>query len=617
MKKIFKHSMMLLLSVLALVLGSCTEEFEYTGTTIEGEQVYFSNTLPATIDLDRNAGEVRIPVNRIQRSGQLTVNLTVTTSENCAVNVPSSVTFADGDSVAYLSISYDPAAIELGHYDNVTLAIADSAYTTPYGAASYTFQVGLSEWQTMGNGLYRDVLFANFYGLEELTYNVEIQQSVITPGIYRVVSPYGPGTDFYTQYIATGILGWVGGSNTSLMINATDPDFVYVTGEFYPGTDDGMGSQGYGVMHLFSIIDEEVKAGNTVDAIKRSNPELFGTMVDGMITLPKMSVYVNFDNSYESLGYIDTQNWAIALPGSSFTDYSSSFTYTGRFTDVAGNNYAEGNVTLGEDVANAKYVVAMQGDDVNAIIDAINDGSLEADAITESGEVSIPISETGDYVLIIVTYDAEGNQRGSSTTPFTFTIGGGEEEADWQFVCNGTYYHAFENLFSDAGPLFEDQPSYTTTLYQDANDPTRYKIDPYSVNPSMPLTFEFTMDANGTIAFENVETGYVTGDNQGNEYTIWGTDAAVISDGQWSSSYFAPEYNTYYFAQVYFIIMDGQMQLGWGEWDAFVPDGAAQNVLKSPAKKGLKLGSKIKPAKIGLKGFTTSKYGKAVKLNRK
>ena len=617
MNKIFKHSMMLLLAVLALALGSCTEEFEYTGTTIEGEQVYFSNTLPATIDLDRNAGEVRIPVNRIQRSGQLTVNLTVTTSENCAVNVPSSVTFADGDSVAYLSISYDPSTIELGHYDNVTLAIADSAYTTPYGAASYTFQVGLSEWQTMGTGLYRDVLFAKFYGLEGLTYNVEIPQSVITPGIYRVVSPYGPGTDFYTQYIATGMLGWAGGSNTSVTINATDPDFVYVTGEFYPGTDDGMGSQGYGVMHLFSIVDEEVKAGNTVDNLKRSNPELFGTLADGMITLPKMSVYVNFDNSYESLGYVDTQNWGIALPGSSFTDYSSSFTYTGRFTDIAGQNYAEGNVTLGEDVANAKYVVAMQGDDVDAIIDAINDGSLEADAITESGEVSIPISETGDYVLIIVTYDGEGNQRGSSATPFTFTIGGGEEETDWQFVCNGTYYHAFQNYFSDLDALFQNQPSYITTLYQDANDPTRYKIDPYGVNPNMPLTFEFTMDENGTIEFEYVETGYETGDNQGNRFTIWGTDAALFSGGELRGSYYSPEYETYYFANIYHILVDGETQYGWGEWDAFVPDGAPQGNVKAIKTAPQKLKSTPKRMKANLKGFATGKYGKAVKLNRK
>lgn len=182
MNKIFKHSMMLLFSALALVLGSCTEEFEYTGATIEGEQVYFSNALSSTVNLDPNASEVKIPVNRIQRTGELTVNFNVTTSENCAVSVPSSVTFADGDSVAYLTVTYDPQTIQMGHFDDVTVAIADANYTTPYGSSSYTFSIGLSEWTSIGTGLYRDAIYPGFYGAEQLTYNVEIQENILKPG---------------------------------------------------------------------------------------------------------------------------------------------------------------------------------------------------------------------------------------------------------------------------------------------------------------------------------------------------------------------------------------------------------------------------------------------------
>lgn len=439
MNKIFKHSMMLLFSALALVLGSCTEEFEYTGATIEGEQVYFSNALSSTVDLDPNASEVKIPVNRIQRTGELTVNFNVTTSENCAVNVPSSVTFADGDSVAYLTITYDPQTIQMGHFDDVTVAIADADYTTPYGSSSYAFSIGLSEWTTIGTGLYRDVIYPSFYGAEQLTYNVEIQENVIKPGYYRIVTPYGPGTSFYNAYVATGMMAWANKENTSLVINATDPNYVYVTGDFYPGTDDGMASQGYGVMHLLSIVDEAIKEGNSLAELKANEPDLFGSMKDGMITLPKMSVYVNFDDSFTPLGYLDTTGWAIALPGSEFTDYSSSFTYKGRFTDVAGNNYAQGTITLGEDVANAKYVLAADGDDINAIVEAIADGSLEAEGITESSDVSIQIAEGGKYTMVVVTFDAEGNKRSSSATTFTFSTGGGSGPANWQPVTSGTY----------------------------------------------------------------------------------------------------------------------------------------------------------------------------------
>lgn len=51
--------------------------------------------------------------------------------------------------------------------------------------------------------------------------------------------------------------------------------------------------------------------------------------------------------------YANSSDLAVALPGYEITDYSTSFTYSGRFTDVAGNNYAQGTITLGADVASA------------------------------------------------------------------------------------------------------------------------------------------------------------------------------------------------------------------------------------------------------------------------
>ena len=231
---------MLFASVMALALGSCTEEYEYSGAKAEGEQVYFSNELPSTVNLSQSESSVQIPINRINSEGALTVDFDVTVSADSKVTVPNSVTFAEGETEANLTISYDPASIELGHYDNVTISIKDANYTTPYGNSSYTFSIGLSEWETLGEGLYRDGIYPSFYGLDALTYNVEIQQSVITPGMYRIVSPYGAGTSFYENYIETQMLAWAGMTNTDMVINATDPDYVFITGDFYPGTDDGI-----------------------------------------------------------------------------------------------------------------------------------------------------------------------------------------------------------------------------------------------------------------------------------------------------------------------------------------------------------------------------------------
>lgn len=617
MNKIFKHSMMLLFSALALVLGSCTEEFEYIGATIEGEQVYFSNALSSTVNLDPNASEVKIPVNRIQRTGELTVNFNVTTSENCAVSVPSSVTFADGDSVAYLTVTYDPQAIQMGHFDDVTVAIADANYTTPYGSSSYTFSIGLSEWNSIGTGLYRDAIYPGFYGAEQLTYNVEIQENILKPGYYRIVTPYGPGTSFYNAYVAEGPFAWANKENTSVVINATDPNFVYVTGEFYPGTSDaGMG--GYGVMHVFSIVDEAIKQGNSLEDIKASEPGLFGTLKDGMITLPTQSIYVNFDDSFTPLGYLDTTGWAIALPGSEFTDYSSSFTYKGRFTDVAGNNYAQGTITLGEDVANAKYVLAADGDDINSIIEYIADGSLEANGITESGDVSIQIAEGGKYTMVIVTFDAEGNMRSSSATTFTFSTGGGSGTANWQPVTSGTYdQNYFPNFITDennqpVGNPFGDG-TYSTTLYVDGNDQTHYKLEPWLTQEG---SLEFTLDDRGVISFDVIDTGVDSQTGYGNVLVVNANDM-FADNPNYPFSFYAEE-GIFAFGMMYYVNMNGKQ--GWmgGATETFTPSqSGAPSMIKMPAaKKGVKSYKAVKGVKKVLNAKVDRSYNSKFFSNR-
>lgn len=593
MSKIFKYPAMLLISVLTLSLGACTDEYEYSGATAEGEQVYFSNTLPQTIDLNKNENKVEIPVNRIQKEGGLTVDLDVTVSEGSKITVPSTVTFADGQSVANLVISYDPSQIELGHYDNVTLSIKDRSYTTPYGNSSYSFSAGLSEWKSMGKGIYREGILSTFYGTDVLTYEVEIQENVNTPGIYRVVTPYGEGSDFYKNYIATGEFAWTGESNTSMVIDATDPDYVYITGDFYPGTDDGMASRGYGVMHLFSIVDQEA-AQYGLDAVKENEPELFGKLQDGVITFPEIGIYVNFDESLTALGYLNTSNLAIALPGNAFVDYSSSFTYTGRFIDLNDKYYAQGKITLGENVASAKYVLAVEGDDTNAIIEGLNDGSVTPIAtITENTDVSLPLEESGNYVMIIVTYDAESNMKGSSATTFKFSVN--TLKPDWQPVFNGTFTHDYMPNFVGDGhgnavgnPLIQHiEPSYPTVLYQDVNNPSSYKIEPW-IEGSLP----FTMNSDGAITFSKVETGFTYG-----QYgPVYASDANSLLKFNEPTSFIDEELG-FVFGTVYHLdIEDGYLG---GAFEIFTPTSYANAPTKGKRRE-LKSLFPVKSHKKGL-----------------
>lgn len=584
MKRIFNYCTMLLVSVLAFSLGSCTDEYEYTAAVAEGEQVYFSNALSSTVELNSNQSSIQIPVNRIQRSGALTVPIEVTVPENSNYKVSSEVTFNDGDSVAYINVSYDPSAIEYGKYDTITVAIKDAQYTTPYGASTYTFAAGLSEWKTMSSkGYFRDGIVASLYGLDVSTYQVEVQENVLTPGKYRVVSPYGEGTTFYSTYvdIDSPVFKWTGETNTSIVIDATDPNYVYIDGDFYTGLDDGMASDGQGALHVFSYVYYYMINGNSLDAIKANVPELFGKLEDGVITFPENCLLANFDGSMDPVYYANSADLAVALPGYEITDYSTSFTYTGRFTDVAGNNYVQGTITLGADVASAKYIVAADGDDVNEIISAVNEGAIEANEIKSTSEVKVAISESGKYNMIVIAYDAAGNMKSHSSTAFTFDIGGAGS-ANWTAYCTGTYdQNYYPNFVVDDSDNPVGNPfgsgTYSTTLYVDQNNPNHYKLDPWLLNN---LSLEFNVD-NGIITFSDVNTGVDSQTGYGN---ILVTNATSIMNNGTAYSFIDDDGN-YVFGMMYYVNYNNSY--GWlgGALETFTPsgNGVAAKIMKRSA----------------------------------
>lgn len=561
---------MLLLAVVAFTLGACTEEYEYTGVKAEGEQVYFRNDISvASMAKDRDT--VQVPINRIQSKGELQVPLQVTQVEGSKLTVPSSVTFADGQTQAYVVISYDPNAIDYGFSESLTLAVSDEQLTTLYGNSSVTLNVEMSPWVTMGQGLYNDGLLASFFGFDETKSSVTIQRNINTDGVYRVITPYGPGTSFYQAYLTGAyIFTWVGNGNTSVVIDATDPEHVYMSEDMYPGMNIPM--DGYGYMHIFSYVQMYLQQGMPLAQIKAEAPEFFGTLTDGIITLPGRGISCNFDDTLMEAGYLGG-SIQVALPGYNFVDYSSSFEYTGRFTDTDGVDYAQGTITLGRDVASAKYAVAADGDDVNAIISALEDGSLPGTTITQSGSVSFSLTESGDYNVVIVTYGADGQAHGSSVNPFTFTLSGdASARPDWVAIANGTFTHNVKPDFitvSQTDQSFVGNPfvdvegfaqSYQTVLYQDANNPSSYKVEPYYYQGN---ALNFTMDTNGAISFSDIATGFY------NSYgDVLAGDYGLVS-GQSISSYYDAESNTYWFGTAYYIPVNGQ--IGWmgGAWETF------------------------------------------------
>lgn len=168
MKKIHNLFTTLLLAATALALGSCTDEYEYTAATVEGQQVYFSNTLASTQNISDTESSFNISLNRIKTDGELTVNLTLDDASGI-YSIPSSVSFADGEDEVSIPVSYDPTKLEYDVFNDVTIAIADVDYTTPYGNSSYSFSAGMpSPYVSIGTGKFSDTYFGSVLGIESV-----------------------------------------------------------------------------------------------------------------------------------------------------------------------------------------------------------------------------------------------------------------------------------------------------------------------------------------------------------------------------------------------------------------------------------------------------------------
>lgn len=66
------------MAMLAMMLTACSSDDDYRWASVSGTEVYFSNTLESTVELSADANSFNVPLNRIDASEELTVNLNVT-----------------------------------------------------------------------------------------------------------------------------------------------------------------------------------------------------------------------------------------------------------------------------------------------------------------------------------------------------------------------------------------------------------------------------------------------------------------------------------------------------------------------------------------------------------
>lgn len=441
-------------AVFALVLASCSSDYEYTSAEqLQNAQVYFSNDLATSMNLSVDKNIITIPVNRVNTDDALTVDIVSSVEGTNYYDIPAQVDFAQGANMANLVISYNPSEIEYNDFSTITLKIAEESYTTPYGVSSYSVKVGIpAPWKTLGKALYREDLVTTFYGVGNIEWEVEIQENELYPGLYRLVYPY----DGKYEYNDPG--DWDDSKTYYLEINATNPDAVKIEAQQL-GMD-----WGDGMFIVWSFADYYGKRGDDATASAH-----YGCLKDGIITFPAGSLLISMADYNDGGFYTSNTNgmFRIVLPGFAAKDYSAEVEYSGIFTNAAGEPSVVASLTLGNDATNVKAVVVKADANANAVADAIVAGEIEAETV-EAGNITLPIGElTGDLQIVVVVIDDNAAQTIASTK-FEYYGGGA---SPWKSI--GTGYYTDDFVVS----VFGNAPYTYEVEIEESNDvPGLYRI---------------------------------------------------------------------------------------------------------------------------------------------
>ena len=192
-----------LLGITAMIMASCSSDDEYEWATVSGPQVFFSSDAADNYEINPKATSFNVPIFRQNTSGAQTVNLKSTVA-NPMYSVPASVTFNDGEAETVVPVSYDPAKIEYGRYDSLTIVINDQNITTPWGMSAYTFTAGVTDWGEWGpwNASGTAVFYYNGYwsGVDD-PQKFEYRHNLITTNLYQFkIYNWGSGTELVFDY---------------------------------------------------------------------------------------------------------------------------------------------------------------------------------------------------------------------------------------------------------------------------------------------------------------------------------------------------------------------------------------------------------------------------------
>lgn len=438
--KFLKYS---LIAAIALsgCMTACSDDDDYVAGDVK-QGVFFPAGNPEALTLNAKAPSFEITIARTDASAEQTFTLTNNFAAN-TFTMPATVTFATGEEEKDVTVSYDPT-LAPGNYD-ILIGFAEGQEIANIGFSTVEISAVMPTpvpWKQLGECTFTDpFVTAGIYG-DELTgplkYKVEIEESGETPGLYRLVAPYGTAfanafKEAFGEELDADM--YDSANEGYLTIHAENPKYTYIMPQYIgvtmssvDGAMIGMNEAGY-----------YIASGNSFDAVVAQAASSFAVFKDGILKLPAKNGLLSFVNA-ESPYYanMDGAIKMIVMPGVSAGDYTAKVNYLGQFVNpTTGESSAMATFEFGKDVVSAKAALATTGDGAGlaAAVAAGTAANIIDVNMAEGAQTSFPVVMGGTQTIAVVTYDDAGEAQESSFLSFELNLF--NDDAAWKSLGNG------------------------------------------------------------------------------------------------------------------------------------------------------------------------------------
>lgn len=362
------------------------------------------------------------------------------------------------------------AQTKIAKIDNVIKGLPAKAPTAPAATAAD------EEWTLVGTGKYTDDIMTNT-GVNSATWDVEIYESVSTPGFYRVENPYGNGNCPYFDAPF---------ECCDFLLHAEDPENVWMEYVELKNIDFGLTAPDvYCPAYTGDYVGYYVGAGFFDVETAIAMGMCTGKMLGGNITFEPESLILDFP-LFEDEGFTVAANveglFCVSLPG------ASDFKFSIESTDICTTDNLSIAYNAGADIQEVKYdifpgMLSFEGTDDDLFISVKNEGQ-----VAKGGSVTVA-PQFGINTVAFVAISSEDEIVGKQ---IFYCFGQQENAEEWTSIGKAEYS---EDLLSSIYPDDLNNVIYEVDIEESVTTPGRYRlIDLYG--PAYPYYQDLVNDDN-------------------------------------------------------------------------------------------------------------------------